>query len=186
MLILSRVHNCVIRWSDLSQKHPGGKGNSKYRAYGYVPPTTVDFSLPKMQNRSRILNFFPEQALIFKVLLQNRILSSITLSQMSKMPVAFLKYYRSNLNFLSEKYTCLLAKDTECVPVTIIISKLYSNKLMLPVGLLILASCSVMLTNSCKNEHHFIRVYHVLNHVIFWQHFERCSSHHQASVKVEK
>ena len=41
--------------------------------YGYVPPTRVDFSLPKIQNRPRILNFFQEEALIFKVLLWNRI-----------------------------------------------------------------------------------------------------------------
>ena len=49
------------------------------------------------------------------------------------MPVAFLKTDRSNPNFLLEKYACLLAKDTECVS---IISELYSNKLMLPVGAL--------------------------------------------------
>ena len=49
------------------------------------------------------------------------------------MPVAFLKNDRSSPNFLL-KYASLLAKDTEFVPVRIIINKLYSNKLMLPGG----------------------------------------------------
>ena len=37
---------------------------------------------------------------------------------------------------LKKVCACLLAKDTESVPVTISIRKLYSNKLMLPLGLL--------------------------------------------------
>ena len=53
-------------------------------------------------------------------------------SQTSKMPVAFLKNDRSSPSFLLKKCAYLLAKDTECVSVTI--SKLYSNKLMLPRG----------------------------------------------------
>ena len=70
-------------------------------------------------------------------------------SQMSKMPVAFLKKDWSNPNFLSKTYACLSAKNTDCVPITIIVSKLYSNKLMLlPVGVPV--SCSLMLTCSCK------------------------------------
>ena len=48
-----------------------------------------------------------------------------------------LKNGKSNLNFLSKKYACLSVKGTECVPVTIIVSKLYSNRLMLPVGALV-------------------------------------------------
>ena len=49
-----------------------------------------DFSLPKIQNRPRILNLFPEQALIFKVLLQNKILNFLTVwSQTSKMLILF-------------------------------------------------------------------------------------------------
>ena len=48
------------------------------------------------------------------------------------MAVAFLKNDRFSPNFLLKKYACFLAKDTERVPDTIIISKLYSHKLMLP------------------------------------------------------
>ena len=70
--------------------------------------------------------------------------------QMSKIAVAFLTNDRYKLNFLFKKYACLLAKDTERVHVTIIISKLHSNKLMLPVGALV--SCSLMLTYFCKKE----------------------------------
>ena len=51
---------------------------------------------------------------------------------MSKMQVAFLKNDRFDPNFLLEKYT----KGTDCVPVTIISSKLYNNTLMMPVGAL--------------------------------------------------
>ena len=40
------------------------------------------------------------------------------------MPVTFLKNDRSNPNFLLKKYVCLLAKDIDCVPVTVIINKL--------------------------------------------------------------
>ena len=69
-------------------------------------------------------------------------------SQTAKMAVVFLKNDKSNPNFLFKKYVCLLAKGTECVPVTIIINKLYSNKLMLPVQALV--SCSLMLTYSCE------------------------------------
>ena len=55
---------------------------------------------------------------------------------MSKLPVAFLENGKSGPNFLSEKYVSILAKDTEYVPVAIIISKLHSNKVMLPVRFL--------------------------------------------------
>ena len=66
------------------------------------------------------------------------------------MPIAFLKNDRSNPNFLFKNYACLLAKDTECVPVTIIINNCNSNKLILPVRALV--SCSLMLTYSCKKD----------------------------------
>ena len=36
---------------------PGGE-TSLCRANGYVPPTRVDFSLPKIQNRPQILKFY--------------------------------------------------------------------------------------------------------------------------------
>ena len=73
-----------------------GRGTSLCRVYGYVPPTRVDVSLPKIQNMSQILNFFPEQALIFKVLFRKKdsfltIWSTNSPAQMSKIPVAFLK-----------------------------------------------------------------------------------------------
>ena len=35
-----------------------GGGTSLCRVYGYVPPTRVDFSLPKIQNRPQILKFY--------------------------------------------------------------------------------------------------------------------------------
>ena len=69
-------------------------GTSLCRVYGYVPPTRVDFSPPKIQNRPQI----------FEVLLQNRPyflkfysrtgsffdnLVSNASAQMSKIPVAF-------------------------------------------------------------------------------------------------
>ena len=73
----------------------------------------------------------------------------ITWSQSSKMAVAFLKNDRSNPNFLKRSVLCVCVKR-HSVPVTITISKLYSNKLMLPVGAL--ASCSLMLTYSRKKE----------------------------------
>ena len=36
----------------------GGGGTSLRRVYGYAPPTRVDFSLPKIQNRPQILKFY--------------------------------------------------------------------------------------------------------------------------------
>ena len=84
-------------------------------------------------------SFTPEQDRLLKIW-----------SQTSKMQVAFLENDQSNPSFLSKKYARLLAKDTECVPVTIIMIVLYSNKVMLPVGALV--SCSLMLTYSCKKE----------------------------------
>ena len=36
----------------------GEGGTSLCRVYGYVPPTRVDFSLPKIQNRPQILRFY--------------------------------------------------------------------------------------------------------------------------------
>ena len=95
------------------------------------------------------MNFFPVQAPIFKVFLQNRIFLTVW-SQTSNMPVALPKNDRFNSNFLFKKDACLLAKDTDCVSVTFIISKLYSNELILPVGALV--CCSVMITCSCKNN----------------------------------
>ena len=53
------------------------------------------------------------------------------------MPVGFLKNDRSNSNFLFKKYASLLVNGIGCVPVTIIIGKLYRNKLMLAVGTLV-------------------------------------------------
>ena len=49
------------RFASLSDKsaldqNPGG--TSLCRVYGYVPPTRVDFSLPKIQNRPQILKFY--------------------------------------------------------------------------------------------------------------------------------
>ena len=39
--------------------HPrGGGGTSLCQVYGYVPPTRVNFSLPKIQNRPQILKFY--------------------------------------------------------------------------------------------------------------------------------
>ena len=67
------------------------------------------------------------------------------------MPVAVLKMTGPIPVFPLKKYACLLAKDTaECVPVTIIISKLYGNELILPVGALV--SCSLILTCSRKKR----------------------------------
>ena len=36
----------------------GGRGTSLCQVYGYVLPTRVDFSLPKIQDRPQILNFY--------------------------------------------------------------------------------------------------------------------------------
>ena len=48
--------------------------NFQRQIYGYVALTRVGFSPPKIQYKLQILNFFgPEQALIFKVLLQKEI-----------------------------------------------------------------------------------------------------------------
>ena len=112
-----------------------------------MPLTRVDFSLPKIQNRPLILNYFSGTGADFKVMLD----PFLTIwSQTSKASVAFLKNDRSNPNFLFKNCACLLAKDTEYVPVTIIIGKLYSNKFMLLEGVVV--SFGLMLTYSCKEE----------------------------------
>ena len=63
----------------------------------------------------------PEQALIFKVSLQNRIVFWTIWSQTPRIPVTFLENDQSNPSFLSF-YACLLSKDIECVPVTQLLS----------------------------------------------------------------
>ena len=92
------------------------------------------------------LKFYSRAESFFEVLLQSRILfwQSGLKRQCSnvKNPSCFPQSDRSSPNFLIKKYTYLLLKDTECVPVIIIISKLYSNKLMLPVKAFV--SCSLM------------------------------------------
>ena len=78
--------------SQLSRPHLGG--TSQCRAYGYVPPTRVDFSPLKIQNRPQIfevflqnrpyfLNFYSRIGSFFDNLVSN------ALAQMSKIPVAF-------------------------------------------------------------------------------------------------
>ena len=97
-----------------------------------MPLTRVDFSLPKIQNRPRILNFFfLEQAPVFKVLLQNKIPFLTIWSQTSKSC-----FPEKRSQFSSQKLRLSFC-STECLPVTIIIGKLYSNKLILPVGALV-------------------------------------------------
>ena len=85
----------------------------------YVPPNRIDFLLQKIQNRSRILEFFPEQALIFKSFTPEQDPFLTVWCQMLEMPVTFLKNDRPNPSFLLKKCACLLAKDTECVPVSL-------------------------------------------------------------------
>ena len=82
---------------------PGGGGD-------VLLPTRVDFSLPKIQNKPRILKFFLEQVLVFDVLLQNRIIFNdlVKMSKCQLLPESD----RFNPNFLFEKYACLLAKET--------------------------------------------------------------------------
>ena len=99
----------------------------------------------------------PEQAPNFKILLQNRpcflkfysrtgsffLQSGLKCpGSQVKNPSCFPLGDRSNPNFLFKKYAYLLVKDTECVPVIIINSKLYSSKLMMPVKAFV--SCSLM------------------------------------------
>ena len=96
----------------------------------------MEFFTPK--NPEKVPNleiFFPELAMIFKVLLKNRIFFD-NLASNVKMLVAFL---RNDPIFFLKSCVRLLAKYTECVPITIMITKLYGNKLMLPVGLLFTA-----------------------------------------------
>ena len=104
------------------------------------------FSLPKMKNRPRNWNFFLEQALIFKELLKNRIIFLTIWSQTSKMQLLSFPIPI----FFSKNISVFLAKHPECVPVTITVYKLYSNKLMLPVGTLV--SCNLMITYSRKKN----------------------------------
>ena len=115
----------------------------------YVPPTRIDFSLPKMQNRPRIWNSSGTGPDFQRITQEHDPFLTIW-SQTSKVPVAFLKNDRPSPNFHFKKYSCFLSKHTGCVPVTIIINKLYSNKLMLPMGTLV--SYSLMSTYSCKNS----------------------------------
>ena len=76
-------------------------------------PIRVDHCFAsKIQNRPQILKFFSRAGSFLRFL-------SLT----SKIPVAFLKNDRSDPNFLSRKYAYLLAKDAECMPVKIIVSK---------------------------------------------------------------
>ena len=86
----------------------------------------------------------PEQALLFEVLFRIFFWQSGLKRPGSnvKNPSCFPQSDRSNPNFLFKKYAYILVKDTECVPVIIIISKFYSNKLMLPVKAFV--SCSLM------------------------------------------
>ena len=74
---------------------------------------------------------------MFKVLTPEQDPFSGIWSRTSKMPVTSLKNDRSNRTFLSKNYGCLLPKDTECVPVKFINSKLHANKFMLPSGALL-------------------------------------------------
>ena len=60
--------------------YPGGR-TSLCRIYMYVPPTRVNFSLPKSRTGPKFWSFTPEQALPFDVLLQNRINFSLPKSR---------------------------------------------------------------------------------------------------------
>ena len=88
------------------------------------PEQTPNFQV-LLQNRPYFLKFYSRTGSFFDNLVSN------ALAQMSKIPVAFLKV----TGFLFKKYACLL-------PVIIIICKLYSNKLMLPVKAFV--SCSLI------------------------------------------
>ena len=46
-------------------KARGGGGTSLCQVYGYVPPTRVDFSLSKIQNRPQILKFYSRTGSFF-------------------------------------------------------------------------------------------------------------------------
>ena len=51
------IDSLLLCSDDIGNRSPG-RGAPLCRVYGYVPPTRVNFSLPQIQNRSWILNFF--------------------------------------------------------------------------------------------------------------------------------
>ena len=132
-----------------------GWGPLWYRVYGYVPPTRVKFSLPKKSQQAPNFELFKGTGLDVYLKHYSRTVSFFdNLVSNVNNASCFPKNNKSNPNFLLKKYACLLAKDTECVPVTIIINKLYRNKPILPVGLLFLAAWGwpVLVKNSLIKE----------------------------------
>ena len=98
-----------------------GLPNVRYTGVCHRPGSIFTSRNPEQAPNFQV---FSRTALIFKVLLQNRILFVKSGLERQKNPVAFLKNDKSGPNFLSKKYAHLLAKDIEYVPVTVIMSKL--------------------------------------------------------------
>ena len=132
----------LIPWYGFSQIVTArGRGELPYVGYmGICHRPGSIFRFQKSRTSPEFWTFFPEQALIFKVLLMNRILfweSGLKPEfQTSKFQLLSWKMTGPISIFFLKSYACLLAKNADCVLVTIIISKLYSNKFMLPVRLL--------------------------------------------------
>ena len=65
-ITIGNVNRCV-----LCTVPPGGGRTYLCRVYGYVPPTRVDFSLPKIQNRPYLLKFYSRTGPFFDNLVSN-------------------------------------------------------------------------------------------------------------------
>ena len=108
-------------------------------------PTSIDFfHIQKCRTGPEFWTFFQNRPCFLKFYSRtgsflDNLVSNVQIASCfpGKLPV------QSQFSF---KKVCL--KDAECVPVIIIISKWYSNKVMLPVGAVV--SCSLMLSCSCK------------------------------------
>ena len=111
--------------------------------YGYVQLIRVDFSLPKIQNGLLILTYSSRPGPDFLSFTPEQDPFLITWSGTSKLPVDFMKDSGFCPNYLSKKYACLLAKDTDYAVNT-------NKPTFAPVGSLVF--CSQMLTYSCKKE----------------------------------
>ena len=117
-----------------------GLGEGELTNVGYTGMCHRPGSIFHIQNRPQIFNFFRNRLYFLKFYSRTGPFFDNLVSNV-KNPSCFPQNDGSNPNFLVKNYAYLSVEDTGCVPVMIIFSKVYSNKLMLPVEALV--SCSL-------------------------------------------
>ena len=116
----------------------GGLTNVGYTSMCHRPGSIFHFQ--KSRTGPQILNFFRNRLYLLKFYSRTRSFFDDLVSNV-KNPSCFSQNDGSNPNFLVKNYAYLSVEDIGCVPVMIIFSKVYSNKLMPPVEALV--SCSL-------------------------------------------